>query len=101
MLYPDNACFQSARTHAWQSGISGYAGHQRGTPEARSKKYYNGECCDYGRSSPLEIVLSLLIDEGIPGLGHRKICLMNFTGIGVAIQPHKKYGTNAVLDFSY
>lgn len=101
MFYPDNACFQSARAHARQSGITGYAGHERMTPESKSKKNYNGECCDYGRSSPLEIIMSLVIDDGIPNLGHRKICLMDFTKIGVSIQPHKKYGTNAVLDFSW
>lgn len=101
MLLPNDACFQSAKSHAWQSGISNYVGHQRGSAESKAKKYYNGECCDYGRSTPLEIVMSLVIDEGIPNLGHRKICLMDFSGIGVSIQPHKKFGTNAVLDFSF
>lgn len=101
ILYPDNACFISAKSHAWQSGITGYVGHERKTPDAKSKKHYYGECCDYGHTDPLDIVLSLLIDEGIPNLGHRVVCLSDYVKIGVSLQPHKKYGTNAVLDFYY
>lgn len=101
MLYPDKTCFASAKSHAYQSGITGYVGHERKTPDSKLKKHYYGECCDYGRKDALEIVLSLLIDEGIPSLGHRDICLSNYTKLGVSIQPHKKYGTNAVLDFYY
>jgi hypothetical protein len=101
MLYPDKACFISAKSHAWQSGITGYVGHERKTRDAKLKKHYYGECCDYGHKDPLEIVLSLLIDEGIPSLGHRDICLSNYAKLGVSIQPHKKYGTNAVFDFYY
>jgi hypothetical protein len=101
MLFPDNDCFNSAKSHAWQSGITGYVGHERKSNESRSKKYYFGECCDYGRKDPLDIVLSLLIDEGIASLGHRTVCLSDYTKLGVSIQPHKRYGTNAVLDFYY
>jgi len=101
ILYPDNSCFISAKSHAWQSGITGYVGHERKTRDARSKKHYFGECCDYGHNDPLDIVLSLLIDEGIPTFGHRVVCLSDYAKIGVSLQPHKKYGTNAVLDFYY
>ena len=101
MLYPDKACFISAKSHAYQSGITGYVGHERKTKDAKLKKHYYGECCDYGHKDALEIILSLLIDEGIPSLGHRDICLSNFVKLGVSIQPHKKYGTNAVFDFYY
>jgi len=101
MLYPDKACFESAECHAASSGISGYAGHKRFNPACEKKKNYYGECCDYGHKEPLDIVLSLLIDEGIPSLGHRAAILNSYTKIGVSIQPHKKYGYNAVFDFTY
>lgn len=101
LFYPDKTCFISAQSHAYQSGITGYVGHERKATDSKSKKHYYGECCDYGRKDALDIVLSLLIDEGIPSLAHRDICLSNYTKIGVSIQPHKKYGTNAVLDFYY
>jgi hypothetical protein len=76
-------------------------GHERKTQDSKLKKHYYGECCDYGHNDALEIVLSLLIDEGIPSLGHRDVCLSNYVKLGVAIQPHKRYGTNTVLDFYY
>ncbi len=101
ILYPDNNCFISAKCHAYNSGITNYVGHERKAKDCREKKYYYGECCDYGHKEPLDIVLSLLIDEGIPSLGHRMVCLTNFTKIGVSIQPHVRYGVNAVLDFYY
>jgi uncharacterized protein YkwD len=101
ILNPDNKCFESAKYHAIASGIAGYVGHERKTKDSKEKKYFNGECCDYGHSDPLDIVLSLLIDEGISSLGHRDILLSNYTKIGVSIQPHKKYGTNTVFDFYY
>lgn len=101
ILYPDEKCFESAKYHAIASGIAGYVGHERKTKASKAKKYYNAECCDYGNADPLEMVLSLLIDEGIPSLGHRDIFLSNYSKIAVSIQPHKRYGTNAVFDFSY
>jgi len=101
ILKPDNACYISAECHASTSGASGYFGHERKTRDCKTKKHYFGECCDYGNFDPLEIVLSLLIDKDVPSLGHRYICLGDYTKIGVSIKPHSKYRTNTVLDFSY
>ncbi len=101
VLKPDINCFNSAQCHALYAGATGYAGHDRSSPECQSKKYFNGECCDYGNKEPLEIVMSLLIDEGVPSLGHRDVCLSPYKKIGVSIQAHQKYRYNAVLDFSY
>ncbi|MEO6540182.1 MAG: hypothetical protein ABIN74_04285 [Ferruginibacter sp.] len=101
ILYPDKACFESAQCHAYNSGITGYIGHERKTKDCKTKKHFYGECADYGHSDPLDIVLSLLIDEGIPSLGHRLVCLSSYDKIGISIQPHSRYGRNAVLDFYY
>ncbi|MDZ4794597.1 MAG: hypothetical protein SGI83_09990 [Bacteroidota bacterium] len=101
LLYPDSLCFAGALCHAQNSGKEGYVGHTRSTEECRSKWYYNGECCDYGHNRPLDIIMSLLIDEGVESLGHRKICLAGYKKIGVSIQPHTTYGHAAVLDFHY
>ncbi|MCZ6692800.1 MAG: CAP domain-containing protein, partial [Bacteroidetes bacterium] len=60
-----------------------------------------GENCAYGLYSPLDIVMGLLIDEGVSDLGHRKNILNpDYKVIGVAIRPHKSYGTNCVQDFA-
>ena len=94
----DKLCYESAFCHSVESGIKGYTGHDRLNKNCEDKRHYMGECCDYGNSEPLEIVLSLLIDEGVPSLGHRKILLGNYSQIGLSIKPHKKYETNTVID---
>ncbi len=101
LLYPDQRCAASARCHAIISGQQGYVGHDRQDAACEKRRYYDGECCDYGHSSPLDILMGLLIDQGVPGLGHRWLCLSDYSLIGVSIQPHKGYDTNAVLDFKY
>lgn len=101
LLYPDSLCFEGASCHAVASGIKGYVGHVRADADCKSKWYFNGECCDYGHSKALDILMNLMIDEGVPSLGHRNICLSKYGRIGVAIRPHIGYGHNAVLDFHY
>jgi len=95
VLKPNRKLYESAKCHAIESGESGYLGHTR----KKCTKYFMGECCQYGISNPLNIIISLLIDEGIPTLGHRKICLSPYTELGVSIQPHKSYCINTVMDF--
>ncbi len=101
LLNPDTVCYSSAKAHAIASGQSGYTGHERQTAESRSKKRFNGECCHYGSSSPIFIVMDLLVDEGVASLGHRRICLNDYSKMAVSMQPHKSFGTNTVLDFLY
>jgi hypothetical protein len=96
-LQVDSLLFESAKCHAVSSGLQGYAGHER---IGKCKSYFWGECCDYGNEDALEIIKALLIDEGVPNLGHRIICLnANYQIVGVSIQPHTLYRVNAVLDF--
>ena len=96
-LQADSLLFESAKCHAVSSGLKGYVGHER---IGKCNSNFWGECCDYGNEDALEIVKSLLIDEGVPSLGHRIICLSaNFQKVGVSIQPHTSYRVNAVLDF--
>ena len=97
-LMPDTDLFLTAKCHAYESGKIGYVGHDRKS-NICVKDFY-GECCYYGLNDPFDIVISLLIDEKIRDLGHRKIMLSNRYGlIGVSLQPHISYGTNTVLDF--
>jgi uncharacterized protein YkwD len=101
LLFPDSLCYAGAFCHAVNAGAEGYVGHTRSNDDCNKKWYYNGECCDYGNNKPLDIIMSLLIDEGVSSLGHRKICLSSYNKIGVSIQPHKLYRFNTVLDFHY
>jgi hypothetical protein len=95
VLKPNRRLFESARCHATESGERGFVGHERFTCE----EYFMGECIHYGQEDALEIVTSLLIDQSVISLGHRKICLGYFTEMGVSIRPHIVYGRNSVLDF--
>jgi uncharacterized protein YkwD len=101
LLQPDSLCYTSAFCHAVSAGNAAYIGHDRQTDDCKEKRNFNGECCDYGNEKPLDIVMSLLIDNWVPSLGHRWICLNSYKRIGVSVQPHKGYRHNAVLDFHY
>jgi len=97
-----------ARGHALDMGEKGKVGHtsSNGTSfETRLRKKIKtgmiAENCDYGNSEPLEIVMALLIDDGITSLGHRKNILHpSLKYVGIAIEKHKTYGTNCVMDFA-
>jgi hypothetical protein len=94
---PEKTLFESAKCHAISSGKEGYTGHTR---LKGCTANFAGECCSYGVSNPLGVVLQLLIDEGVSSLGHRYICLGWYEECGISIQPHTGYRTNVVLDFN-
>jgi len=97
-----------ARGHALDMGSHDKVGHDssNGTTfvnrvRRKIKTGMIAENCDYGNKDPLGIVMSLLIDDGIVSLGHRKNILHpRLKWIGIAIEKHKTYGVNCVMDFS-
>ena len=101
LLYPDKRASESAKCHAISSGEKSYVGHVRQNEKCKKIKFYDAECCDYGRYFPLDILIGQLVDEGVEGLGHRYAFLTMFTKLGVSIQPHKGYGRTAVFDFLF
>lgn len=87
----DNAsCFSN------EIGISGQVGHTRKhCPES-----FLGECISFGMVRGKDIVMQLLIDEGIKSLGHREVCLdVAYTKIGASVHDHTKCETCAVIGF--
>ena len=93
-----------AQGHARNSGEKGTTGHggfkERFGPLMGNPYNHVGENCSYGYERAIDIVISLLIDDGIKGLGHRKNILSpDFNSIGVAIRPHKTFRVNCVMDF--
>lgn len=103
ILQPAEDLTKMAKEHAKTSGKTGHVGH-RGYNQ-RSDKYckeytYYSENCDYGVDDPLEVVIDLLIDEGVPSKGHRENILdPKMDAIGVGYAPHKKYDVNVVCEF--
>jgi len=93
-----------AQGHAKKSGENGTTGHDgfkdRFEPLLGNPYNHVGENCSYGYEKAIDIVISLLIDEDIKGLGHRNNILSpDFNSIGVAIRPHKTFRVNCVMDF--
>jgi len=91
----DEKMYKSAKCFAIESGEAGKTGHKRTTcPEENV-----AECCSYGMSTGKDVVLQLLIDHGVPSLGHRKICLdPSYTKVGAGEYAHKAHETCTVVN---
>ena len=103
LLFPEKDLYNIAYGHADKSGKRGTVGHQ--DFDKRFKPLmgkYNrvAENCAYGFEKGATNAVQLLIDEGVPSLGHRKNMLEpQYNSVGVSIQPHKSYNFNCVMDF--
>jgi hypothetical protein len=100
---------RGALDHVKVQGRSGTLGHgsdETSQPWERISRYGTwkktvGENIAYGCLRPRDVVMSLIIDDGIPGRGHRKnIFNPDFRMVGVAWGPHKIYGTMCVIIFA-
>lgn len=103
-LIPEEDLTAVAQGHATKSGKSGHVGHRdfkkRFDPLMGNPYNHVGENCAYGFDRAIDIVITLLIDEGIQGTGHRdNILNEGFNSAGIAIRPHKSYRFNCVTDF--
>lgn len=103
-LIPEKDLTAIAQGHANQSGKTGHMGHKnfqkRFKPVMGNPYNHVGENCSYGFDRAIDIVITLLIDEGVKNLGHRENILSeDFNSVGVAIRPHKRLRYNCVIDF--
>jgi hypothetical protein len=59
------------------------------------------ETISYGMESPAAVVQQLIIDEGVPGRGHRGVLFdPSLSVAGVSCGPHRTYGRMCVIDFA-
>jgi uncharacterized protein YkwD len=104
-LYPEKDLTEIAIVHADFMGKKGKTGHDNYDKRFKvvaSKYTSTGENCDYGNDEALEIVMSLLIDQNVSNLGHRKnILSRNFNSYGGSLKEHVKYKYNYVMCFGY
>jgi len=100
---------KAARDHVRDQGSVGSTGHygsDRSSPFDRMKRYGQflvtaGENIGYGPKRGDFVVMGLIIDDGVPGRGHRKnIFNKAFKVVGIACGPHRGYGTMCVIDFA-
>jgi len=89
-------------------GQSGKTGHGRGKLGMEGRVGRNlewtgsiGENISYGPNDGRDVVLQLIVDDGVPGRGHRaNIFSPDFRLAGVACGPHPKLRTICVIDFA-
>ena len=97
----DSNIAKAARDHVRDSDIHNIVGHTGSDGSSfvdRLDRYTtregrSGENIDYGTKSAQEVMLALLIDDGVPSRGHRtNIFQEGFMKMGAATSSHPKYG---------
>jgi uncharacterized protein YkwD len=91
----------------WQGprGEIGHDGQGGASPFDRMARHgvramMSGENISYGADG-LQIVIDLIVDDGVASRGHRKNILNSaFRQVGIAIGPHRRYGTMCVMDLA-
>ncbi len=98
----------AARDHARDLSRTGQVSHRGSdgsSPDRRMERHGRwqvvvGENLSFASVPADEVVLLLLVDDGVPDRGHRKALLNpDFRKIGVACAPHR-YGKVCVMDFA-
>jgi uncharacterized protein YkwD len=88
------------------SGNSQHRGSDKSQPWERVNRYGTwqkviGENIAFGNEKAREIVMAMIIDDGVPHRGHRKnIYNTNFRVLGVACGEHPHYQTVCVITFA-
>ncbi|WP_406825882.1 CAP domain-containing protein [Pedobacter sp. KACC 23697] len=109
VFYPNDQLSALSRNHAQDLNRNNLDTHESSNGDKFSKrlsKYFPNkamsENIDFGFSNSLDIVCHLLLDCGVPSLGHRFNLLdqkFKLNAVGVSIQPHPSYSWCAVIDF--
>lgn len=106
---PSEGLSKAARDHVKDQSISNKTGHygkDGSSPFDRMNRYGKwlymaAENIDYGYDQADLIVMSLLVDDGVPDRGHRtNILNPNLKVVGVASGKHRTYRHMLVMDFA-
>ncbi|MEH3114965.1 CAP domain-containing protein [Pedobacter terrae] len=109
VFYPNDKLTALSRSHAQDLNRNNLNTHESSNGDQFSKrlsKYFPNkvmsENINFGFSNSLDIVCHLLLDCGVPSLGHRFTLIdqkYKLNTVGVSIQPHPSYAWCAVIDF--
>lgn len=104
-----DALVAAARDHVRDQGPTEAIGH-RGSDGSNSFERISrhgrstglsAEVIDYGWTSAREIVMDLLIDDGIADRGHRRNLLIpRYVHAGAACGPHRRFGVMCVVEMA-
>ena len=89
-----------------ESGGTGHIGRQGRGPQERVEQHGKwertmAENIGYGPQAARDMVMQLIIDDGVSNRGHRKnIFTAEFGTAGVACGPHPRFGNMCVIDFA-
>jgi uncharacterized protein YkwD len=98
----------AAQDHAEDQGEAGATGHNSrdgAGPGERVRRrggdIYVGESISYGMADADAVVRQLIVDDGVPGRGHRSLLFQNdFRFAGVGCGAHRRYGHLCVVDLA-
>ena len=109
ILQSDKDLYQAAKAHAKDQSKTGKVGHNgsdKSNPLTRIKRYYKGDYSSvaeniaYGQATGRNIVMQLLIDDGVPNRGHREAIMKpDFDACGVSINTHPTYRSICVITY--
>ncbi len=109
ILVPELGLSLGAKDHTVDQGKRGATGHtgsDGSSPSVRVNRYGKwqskvAENISYGEKSGRNIVVQLLIDDGVPSRGHR-VNIMNrdFTKTGVSYGTHPKYDSMCTITYA-
>ena len=101
--------WRASRDHAQDQGRSGGTGHVGGdgsTLDKRIDRYGRwletaAENIDYGSATARDVVISLIVDDGVAGRGHRtNIFNTALRVMGAACGPHPHFRQLCVIDYA-
>jgi uncharacterized protein YkwD len=88
------------------TGATGHTGRQSHGVRERIERHGKwerliGENIGYGPEGARNMVMQLIIDDGVPDRGHRvNTFSRDFTAAGIACGPHSRFGSMCVIDFA-
>lgn len=107
-LSPAPLLAETAGLHVAEQGPRGATGHfskNGDDPRDRARRAgggdYVAETITYGPPSAVEVVRQLIVDDDVPGRGHRRaVFAAEMRHVGVRCGPHKVYRTMCVAEFA-